>query len=98
MANKKIIIIVVVAAVISLAVAGYFYWQKSEAPELTPEEQTLEQSLGQVGEAAGKITESATQGTLPSLDVNKNPLEKAPDINPVGQSNPFKDIKTNPFE
>lgn len=94
MANKKLIIIVTVVVVIGLAVAGYFYWQKYKAPELTPEEQALEQA----GEAAGKITESATQGTLPSLDVNKNPLEKAPDINPVGQSNPFKDIKTNPFE
>ena len=92
--NKKLIIIVTVAVVIGLAVAGYFYWQKSKAPELTPEEQALEQA----GEAARKITESATKGTLPSLDVNKNPLEKAPDINPIGQSNPFKDIKTNPFK
>lgn len=94
MADKKILIIVTVAVVIGLAVAGYFYWQKSKAPELTPGGQALEQA----GEAAGKITESATQGTLPSLDVNKNPLEEAPDINPVGQSNPFRDIKTNPFE
>ncbi len=92
--NKKILIIITVVLLIGLGIVGYFYWQKSKAPELTPEEQALEQA----GEAAGKITESATQGTLPSLDVNKNPLEKAPDINPVGQSNPFKDIKTNPFK
>jgi len=94
MANKTLLIIITVAIVIGLAIVGYFYWQKTKVPELTPNTQALEQA----GEAAGKITESATQGTLPSLDVNKNPLEKAPDINPVGQTNPFKDIKTNPFE
>ncbi len=29
---------------------------------------------------------------------SENALEKAPDINPVNKTNPFKDIKTNPFE
>lgn len=91
--NRKLIIIITVVLIIGLGVAGYFYWQKSKAPKLTPEEQALEQA----GEAAGKITESATQGTLPSMDIQTNPLEKAPDINPAGQTNPFKDIKINPF-
>ena len=27
-----------------------------------------------------------------------NPLEKKPDLNPVEKTNPFADIKTNPFE
>ncbi len=26
------------------------------------------------------------------------PLEKKPDINPVDKTNPFKSVKTNPFE
>ena len=26
------------------------------------------------------------------------PLENKPDLNPVSKTNPFKDIKTNPFE
>jgi len=94
MPKKQILILIAAVLLIGLAVAGYFYWQKSKTPELTPEEQALKQA----GEAAGKITESASQGTLPSLDVNKNPLEKAPDINPASRANPFKNIKTNPFE
>ncbi len=43
-----------------------------------------------------KITESAIQGALPSLGIN--PLESKPDINPADKANPFKNIKTNPFE
>lgn len=27
-----------------------------------------------------------------------NPLEKAPDLNPTAKTNPFVNIKTNPFE
>jgi flagellar basal body-associated protein FliL len=34
--------------------------------------------------------------TVPS--VSTNPLDNKPDINPVDQTNPFKNIKTNPFE
>ena len=33
---------------------------------------------------------------LPS--VSTNPLDNKPDINPADQTNPFKNIKTNPFE
>ncbi len=27
-----------------------------------------------------------------------NPLDKKPDLNPVDKTNPFTDVKTNPFE
>lgn len=27
-----------------------------------------------------------------------NPFEKAPDLNPTAKTNPFVDVKTNPFE
>ncbi len=81
--NKKLILIGIVALVIGLA-AGYFFWQKYKTPELTPEE------------TAEKITESVAKGVLPSIQTN--PLENKPDINPVDKANPFKNIKTNPFE
>ncbi len=32
------------------------------------------------------------------LSVSTNPLDNKPNINPVDQTNPFKNIKTNPFE
>ncbi len=87
MPKKQILILIAVVLLIGLGIAAYFYWQKS------PEEEALEKA----GEAAKKITESATQGTLPSMDIQSNPLEKVPDVNPASQANPFKDIKTNPF-
>lgn len=33
-----------------------------------------------------------------SLSVSTNPLDNKPNINPIDQTNPFKNIKTNPFE
>ncbi len=30
--------------------------------------------------------------------VSTNPLDNKPNINPADQANPFKNIKTNPFE
>lgn len=38
--------------------------------------------------------------TTPSLGENTstNPMDNKPDLNPAGQSNPFRSIKTNPFE
>ena len=42
------------------------------------------------------IPETTTETTTPS--VSTNPLDNKPDINPIDQTNPFKNIKTNPFE
>ena len=36
-------------------------------------------------------------GGFPSLE-NTNPLQDVPDVNPVGATNPFEGVKTNPFE
>jgi len=44
-----------------------------------------------------EVADGATnEEVLPPFSVN--PLENKPDINPVDQTNPFKNIKTNPFE
>ena len=91
MTKKTIFILVAVVLLIGLTIGGYFYW-KSKKPKLTPEESALEKA----GETAEKITESATKGVLPSIGTN--PLENKPDVNPTSQTNPFKNIKTNPFE
>ncbi len=44
-------------------------------------------------------------GTIPRMgpvlnpvEPVSNPMEKVPDLNPVGKANPFKDIYKNPFE
>lgn len=91
MNKKSIIEIITVIVIIALGVGGYFYWQKTKQ---TPEEKTLQT----VGEATDILQESATQGTLPSIDSGQiNPLKDNPDVNPVNKTNPFTNIKTNPF-
>lgn len=91
MANKKIskktlILIIIVVLIIALGAGGYFYWNKKSKNKM----------MEDLGNAVEKITDSATKGVLPSLETN--PLENKPDINPADQANPYKDIKTNPFE
>ena len=49
-------------------------------------------------ESLERAVESAGAGTLPEINPLSNPLEKMPDVNPVNRANPFKDVKTNPFE
>ncbi len=46
---------------------------------------------------SGKVvTETPNEEVAPS--VSTNPLDNKPNINPVDQTNPFTNIKTNPFE
>jgi flagellar basal body-associated protein FliL len=91
MDNKKTILtIVVIVLVVALVAVGYVYWNKWKIAKKGSE------ALEKAGEATGKLIEGATKGVLPS--VGTNPLESKPDINPADKANPFKNIKTNPFE
>ena len=76
----------IILAIAALAAAALLY-RGVQAPadeSALPGNARLNQSL-----------DAATQ--IPVIDVQSNPLEKLPDINPVGQANPFSDVKTNPF-
>ncbi|MDP2638559.1 MAG: hypothetical protein Q8P06_00055 [Candidatus Azambacteria bacterium] len=86
--NKKTLIIIIAATLITvLGVGGYFYWNKKSK---------IENALNRAGDTLQKLTESVTKGVLPSIQTN--PLENKPDINPADKANPYKNIKTNPFE
>ncbi len=90
MDKKKIIGLVVLIVVLIAAAVGYWYYKKSrEAPEIN--------AIQNAGNAAEDLGKSASQGVLPSIDPQSNPMENAPDTNPVSKTNPFSDIKTNPF-
>ncbi len=86
--KKETLIIIATVLLIGLIVGGYFLWKKSSFSE--------NKVLENAGEAAEKITESATKGVLPSI--GENPLENKPDVNPADKANPFKNIITNPFK
>jgi hypothetical protein len=88
--SKKPLIAFVIAVV--LLAAGYWYWKNTRVVP-TPEEA----NLNKIGDSVKAINESVTQGVLPSLDVQSNPLSEVPDVNPVTKTNPFSGVKTNPF-
>ena len=89
--NKKTLIpTIAVVLIIALVIGGYFYLSKKAKENLGTK------ALEKIGEATEKITEDAAKGVLPSIQTNV--LENKPDINPADKANPFKNIKTNPFE
>lgn len=82
MSKKVTIVIIVSALIIILGIASYFYWNHQEKES--------------PNYTAEDITDNALKGVLPSFGTN--PLENKPDVNPADKANPFKDIRTNPFE
>lgn len=90
--NKNLKIVIILAIVIILSLTGFFIWEKLY--QKSPTEKTIEKA----GETAEIITESATQGVLPSINSTANPYDNVSETNPVEKANPFKNIKTNPFE
>ena len=86
--KKETLIIIAAVLLVGLIVGGYFLWKNPISSE--------NKALENAGEAAEKITESATKGVLPSIGAN--PLENKPDVNPADKANPFKNIITNPFK
>jgi len=99
--DKKKIVIIVIAVVVIAAIIGCAYWKNKNKPVSTQPTAATEEAASATEaatEAAGAITESATQGVLPSIGNVTNPLENKPVVNPVDVSNPFKSIRTNPFQ
>lgn len=88
--SKKMLILIIVVLLAGLIAGGFIFWNKWKKSDSSSAQ------LEKAGEVAEEITESVTKGTLPSLGTN--PLENKPDINPANQTNPFTNIKTNPFE
>lgn len=88
MPRKKIVLVsLAIVFVLALALGAYFYWPKPGTPSPTP---TPEQAAGDL------LIDNVNQAVLP--DLNSNPLQNKPDINPAEQGNPFNNVKTNPFE
>ena len=86
--NKKTITTFgALAVLLGAAGCGYWYYLKPEAAS----------PVEQAGSAVKNLSEQASQGVLPTIDPGSNPMEDAPDVNPVSKTNPFSDIKTNPF-
>lgn len=88
MNKKTIIIIAVIATVVIVAGGGGYFWWKAK--------NKTSDILKNAADAAEKLTDDATRGTLPSIQTN--PLENKPNLNPIDTANPIKVIKINPFK
>ena len=86
---SKKTVISILAAVVIIAAAGWYYWYYPKPEPASPVEQA--------GSAVEELSEQTSQGVLPAIDPGSNPLKDAPDVNPVSKTNPFTNIKTNPF-
>ena len=103
--NKSLIInmklSIIIAAIIFLGIlviGGYLFYTGSKpapTPIPTPTATPLADQ-NNTSDTENKIEDAATKGVLP--DMQTNPLEEKPDLNPVDKTNPYKNIKTNPFK
>ncbi len=97
-------ILIIAAAIVSLVLlitGSYLFYWKSKPAAVTPDTLTntpAAENAAKTDNTAdmNKATEDATKGVLP--DIQTNPLDKKPDLNPVDKTNPYKNIKTNPFK
>lgn len=95
--DKRLLIgvgVLVAVLVIGAAAFGFWYYKKSH----TPDESAGINALEQAGNSTDNLSSQASQGVLPSIDPQSNPMEKAPDTNPVSKTNPYSGVKTNPFK
>ena len=90
--NKKILIIVLAVVVLALVGGGYYYWK-------TKMQKTVaDQAIEDLQKAAQSVGDAAAQGIIPAIDTTINPLENVPNTNPYSNTNPFSDVKVNPFQ
>ena len=85
----------VVVVILGAAAFGYWYYKK---PAQQPAETIGADALKQAGDSTNDLSDKASQGVLPQIDPGSNPMEKAPDTNPVSKTNPYSGVKTNPFQ
>ncbi len=92
--NKKLLISVLVLLILGLVGGGYLWWvNKKPAPS------AAEQVVAAIQETAESVNESAALGVLPDVSAAIiNPMEDVPDVNPYKNTNPFLNIKINPFQ
>lgn len=92
--HKKILLVITVLILLFMAATlGVDYWYMGT---LTNVQERDVKIFEDVEEQSEVLSESATQGVLPSIQTN--PLEDKPNINPADKANPFTHIETNPFK
>lgn len=93
---KKIILATAIILMATLAIGGAYFFYKtpknSEVQVLPP----VSDNPAKTGAEEEKVSDIAAKGTLP--EIQTNPLDDKPDLNPIDKTNPYSNIKTNPFK
>lgn len=90
--TKKYTIIILVSLILGLVGGGYYYWK------INIQKSSTEQAVEDIQKTVESINQDVSRGVLPAIDTTVNPMENAPDTNPYTNTNPFSDVKVNPFE
>ena len=91
MKKKLLISALCVLILLILGLVGYYLWfYKKPLPS------TAEQAVTDIQ----KTVESIDQNVAGSIfsSTTANPMENVPNVNPYKDTNPFSNIKTNPFQ
>ncbi|MFA4833858.1 MAG: hypothetical protein WC619_03355 [Patescibacteria group bacterium] len=92
--SKKLLTIVLAVLILGLAGGGYL-WRANKKPAPSAGEKVV----ATIQDTAASINESAAGGVLPDISTAMvNPMEDVPDVNPYRNTNPFLNIKINPFK
>lgn len=90
--QQQIAVAVAVLLVLILVGSGYYY-KKAQAPKSAAE------AVAAIQETTASTTENVSRGVLPAINTGAvNPMESAQGANPYDKTNPFSEIKVNPFE
>ncbi len=90
--NKKLLIGILVVLVLCLVGGGYYWWTsyKKSVPS------DAEKAAADLQTTIESVNQNMTKGIFDTTTAN--PMENVPNVNPYKNTNPFSDIKTNPFQ
>lgn len=82
--DKKLLIIVLVVVVLVLIGGGYYYWK------IKTQKSAAQQATEDVQKTAADISAKVGNNVTPDVTT--------PNANPYSKTNPFTNLKTNPFQ
>lgn len=89
MIKKLEIILAIVIILAALGISGYLYWQYKYTTPGQRAANALQKALKSIGAGVA----------LPDISlIDESIGENLVEVNPIDKTNPFKDIRVNPFE
>jgi len=94
--KAKIAATIIAVLILVLLTAGiYFLQMKINAQKAA---NAAKKAATDVESTINSINQNIANSVAPKIDTTVNPMENAPDLNPYQNTNPFADVKINPFK